>query len=163
MLYSSRSHIADCTWWDRLYLLGKRKLSYTKRTYTRRNQTNHRKYVRRWCRILVKQILSQEKNIGSFLKLFISSNKNKFYVLKPFLISNSIANEYIANEYILRTYLFTNSIEIYQHNLQIQREVSQRSTKDVTRRQEKLYPNTNLNNYFYISSLKNFNISTDNS
>ena len=85
-------------------------------------------------------------------------------MLKPFLISNSIANEYIANEYILRTYLFTNSIEIYQDNLlEIQREVSQRSTKDVTRRQEKLYPNTNLNNYFYISSLKNFNISTDNS
>ena len=84
-------------------------------------------------------------------------------MLKPFLISNSIANEYIANEYILRTYLFTNSIEIYQHNLQIQSEVSQRSTKDVTRRQEKLYPNINLNNYFYIYSLKNFNISTDNS
>ncbi len=85
-------------------------------------------------------------------------------MLKPFLISNSIANEYIANEYILRTYLFTNSIEIYQHNLlEIQREVSQRSTKDVTRRQEKLYPNTNLSNYFYIYSLKNFNISTDNS
>ena len=84
-------------------------------------------------------------------------------MLKPFLISNSIANEYIANEYILRTYLFTNSIEIYQHNLQIQREVSQRSTKDVTRRQEKLYPNINLNNYVYIYSLKNFNISTDTS
>jgi hypothetical protein len=71
-------------------------------------------------------------------------------VLKPFLISNSIANEYILQTYIftnifiyeqiyLRTYLFANSIEIYQQNLlEIQREVSQISTKDVTRRQEKL-------------------------